>query len=148
VRSQEEGNTRRVNLARALLILLLSIAVPGSATAAMLEGSHCSHETARRHDHKVLQTMIMVGADEMNSSDCAGDHVRAAPPQCDCTVKCTCSHHCTSSGMMGFAVTSYSPRRFERPLRIIGYAAALALGRGLLTEVFRPPNTERSPSAA
>ena len=86
---------------RALVGLLLAIALQYSAAASMAEGfgcrhSHSHHEhgamagMSQQHDHAAMQHMAHANR--------AGD-----AQQCDCPPKCDCASHC-AAGNVGAAV--------------------------------------------
>lgn len=84
-----------MNTLRTLLVLLLLVALPWSASATMRENLHCHHDglgalidNAPQHDHAAMT-----------------HHAQNADQGCDCEVKCHCQHHCASgTGIVGLGL--------------------------------------------
>ena len=112
---------------RALLVLLLVIALPCSALADLRDNLQCHHDG--------------LGILFEQQAPAAGlhHHAPAADPDCDCAVKCDCQHHCASGGgtaLLGLTAPTISLTAGDQAA--IAYdAAGLSSMRG--GSRFRPP---------
>ena len=145
---------------RAIVALLLTIALPYSAIASIVDGLRCHHEgigaladgggpahhdhagmlhhdgNARiHHDHAAMMPAHHADATAADGAPCAGP------------VKCHCAHHCAGSG--GNAALTLKPFEMATVGRVAlmtsTYAALIADAQP--SPAFRPP-IAASPSAA
>lgn len=129
---------------RAIFALLLTIVLPYSATASIVDGLRCHHEgvgalvdgaAPMHHDHAAM----MHG---QPASATAADNAA-----CDGPVKCDCAHHCgVSAGNAVLAAQSLNVASAGRVELMIGYYAAL-IADARPSPAFRPP-IAALPSAA
>ena len=125
---------------RAILAALICLALPWSATANMLEGMGCHHEGLGI----LAQPMSAMSGHEMDGRHMDHSGSPTGMSGCDCAVKCSCSHHCATSGGVA-AVASALPLKWSEAPADQLFAPYEAVPRGsLLTDVFRPPNTAQS----
>jgi hypothetical protein len=132
---------------RALLILLLCVALPYSATAAMLHGMACHHdglgsvaETAQ-HEHQPADEASehAMHGHHHHHDTAASSHASDGDHGCDCSVKCSCEHHCAS----GCSLASMAPLEGIRLFgssnghESVAYASLLSDMHSRM--VFRPP---------
>ena len=140
---KSSGHTRFVKKLRALLILLLCVALPYSATATMLQGMQChhdglggiaevslhehgGHEMHEHHHHDAAQN-------DPDRSKVSADH------GCDCAVKCSCQHHCASSCSAVFTSTVDDEQVFASAVGPGSTAYTSHVADVHTRAVFRPP---------
>jgi hypothetical protein len=127
---------------RAIIAVLLTIALPHAAVASILDGGRCHHgqgdahaaQAPAQHDHAAMQ--------HDHASMTHGHHAAAAlsgHAGCDCPLKCNCASHCGSGG--GSAALTLRPLEIaavDRDTATIGsYRALPADARD--SPAFRPP---------
>ncbi len=128
------GHTLRVKKLRAIIVLLLSLALPYAATANMLAGVGCHHDglgslAQEGHDHAGHGAMHMHH----------GDHQKAAGGGCDCPVKCDCQHHCAGGACVAALGFTPAPVEFAgRDVTVVGAYSGVVLDPQL-SFPFRPP---------
>lgn len=126
-----------MKIARALLLLLLCIALPWSAMANMAQGMQCHHdglgglaETAQ-HQHSA----DVANNHHHHHSAAAADEDRG----CDCDVKCSCSHHC-ASGCSVAAIDATTPlQAYPAGTDGVSTAGAAMVPDARNRSFFRPP---------
>lgn len=72
---------------RAILVLLLSLLLPYSASAGLSQDLHCHHDGLG----------VLLEAPQLH-------HHGAAGAGCDCPSKCICQHHCAAGGAAPLAL--------------------------------------------
>jgi len=92
---KRKEQTRVVKKYRALIGLLLTLALPYSAAASIVDGLSCHHERTAglmdgaapmHHDHAAMLSAHHASASAVGHASC------------DCALKCDCAAHCAGSG--------------------------------------------------
>lgn len=107
---------------RAIVVLLVSIALPFSAMATMLENLHCHHDglgvlldastTAQEHPCAHHAHHLAMAASQHHTGA-----AKVSDGGCDCAVKCHCQHHCTSgTAVAGVHATPVPPLYSRVPM--------------------------------
>jgi hypothetical protein len=84
-----------MRILRAILVLLLSIAVPYSATATLLQDLPCHRDGGAASLHASALAHTHPADHAMHASAHSPAAVKSAQG-CDCAVKCECRHHCAT----------------------------------------------------
>ncbi|MBL6751655.1 MAG: hypothetical protein ISP90_14100 [Nevskia sp.] len=131
---------------RAIVVLLVSLAVPYSATASMLLTLHCHHDGLGA----LVDAMAQAAPHCHDGMEARSGTHEAAPATphhgCDCSVKCQCQHLCATNGVTLAVNVLHSPNFDSR------HAADTELPRAFIPAVqrgtpLRPP-IDRPSSAA
>jgi hypothetical protein len=108
---------------RALLVLLLCLVLPYSASAGLGQDLQCHHDGLG----------VLLDAPQHH-------HHSAADAGCDCPVKCTCQHHCAAGGEVPLALGAPDIRWPARMEAVVESPAA-PLAAAHRASLLRPPTT-------